>query len=350
MSIWAAVTLAILVALPDDVAGGVRRLGLLPFNGKVGPDARSAVMTAMELELARKGYEVVTGDRIEPFLEEHRVRYLDSMTVAQVGDLAKELGVEGLVMGSFLAAGDEREPGAGLAVRLVEADGSLGWTATAAKGPERRSTQGPPVPAAPGELARKAALEILSGFPDPERPRPIRVQPGGRCVLPKAAGAPDLERRPQRVCLLPFTNHSPAPDAARAVEVLFARALGERPEFEVVEPAELRRAFLDEGIWSPRLLSRDQMSRLEARVGGCLFLQGDILSYEEIPDQVAGKTPRVEVHASLTKATTGRLVWSARRLRRGQQYEGLLLLGALTGQFEVGERVVQDLVKELCAN
>lgn len=341
---------ALLLLAPQLARPGEGRLVVLPFDGSIGAAARGAVTNTVMVALARRGYVVVGGDVAERFLEERRIRYLDSLTEADVRALTEEFRADGIVLGAFLAVPDEREPGAALAARLVQPDGRTAWTATVGTPGASGSRPGDGDRGARSvEQFEVATRRLLETFPERGAPLPVRIGVTWARTVPRTYRAPKFFRERRRVCLLPFANATPVQGAARAVEAIFARALGERREFEVVEPAELRRAFVEEGIWSPRWLTLDHYRRLSARVGGCAFLNGDILTYAEVPDRVAGVTPAVEIYVSLVEPPAGKLVWSALHVRRGQEFEHVLALGALRTRFEVGERVVEELVEGLFA-
>ncbi len=352
MSLRAVVSL-LLLAAPLAAPAAEGRLVLLPFDGQVGPTFRGAVLQTVMTALARRGYVVVGGEVAERFLEERRIRYLDSLIPEDIRELAEEFQADGVVVGAFLAIPDGPEPEAALAARLIRADGRMAWTATVGL-----SSLGEPGVGAVGEIKRTlrpaeqltaAASQLFQGFPEKGAPLPVRIAGTTAGPAPRTYRAPGFFRERRRVCLLPFANATASQAAPRAVEAILARALGERNQFYVVEPAELRRAFVTEGIWSPRWLTLDHFRRLSARVGGCAFLSGDILTYGRTTDAAGGSTPAVEIYVSLVEPPAGRTVWSALHVRRGHEYEHLLGLGALQTRFEVGEQVVQELVKGLFA-
>ncbi len=353
MSLRAAVALLLLAAPPASPAAE-GRLVLLPFDGQVGPAFRQAVAQTVMVALARRGYTVVGGEVAERFLEERRIRYLDSLTEADIRALSGEFHADGVVLGAFIAIPDEQSPEAALSARLIRADGRMASTATSglsSRGEQRRPYAEGDTRATlrPVEQLTAVAARLFQGFPENGAPLPVRVAGYTVGSSPRTYRAPGFFRERRRVCLLPFSNVTATQAATRAVEAIFARALGERNQFKVVEPAELRRAFVEEEIWSPRWLTLDHYRRLSARVGGCAFLSGDILTYGIVSDSVGGTTPAVEIYVSLVEPPAGRVVWSALHVRRGQEYEHLLGLGVLQSRFEVGEQVVQELVRGLYA-
>jgi hypothetical protein len=340
-----AVVLTLLLA-PALATAATSRVVLVPFDGQAYFEGREAVMAAVIVGLARRGYEVVGGEQVERFLEERRIRYLGSLSRAQVVDLAAEMQADAVMMGAILDASTERITSIALSARLVKYDGRLLWTAI---GGEATAPVARPVgvtPRRPRELVGAASDRLLADLPEPGRSE-VRRAPQRLWDPPRSYRAKGLLDRENAVCLLPLRNHTAARTAAQTLEGLLGKALGQVKEFRVVEPADLRRAFVEEGIWGPALLSQAQLRALSSRAGGCLFLSGDIFQYGEVAGERGGLTPAVEVYVSLHDPQSGRIVWSGLHRRLGAEYEQLLELGALQSRFEVADKVVEELVRAL---
>lgn len=342
---WPILTFALL-GVPLAAQGKPPRVVIVPFEAQGLREERDAALAALMPGLAIRGYEVVGGDLVERYLEDRRIRYLDSLTQEQVHELAAELQADAVLTGKLLNDSSPRAPAVGLGARMVNADGRLLWSgaASATWTPDPLRPGAPP--ATPRQLARGATERLLTSLPEPGRAavqaRPLHTWDG-----PRSFSAKGLTAKVNRVCLLPLQNFSDGRAVPRVLEALLSKGLSQVHEFQVVEPAELRRAFLQEGIWGPALLGREQLRKLSARVGGCLFLQGDILVYDDLADENGELTPVVELHVHLSDPASGKLVWSALHRRSGREYEKLLQLGALRSRFEVADHVVSELVRAL---
>jgi hypothetical protein len=298
--------------------------------------------------LAREGYEAVGGQLVDDYLREHRIRYLDSLETRQAAELAEIMEADGIVTGAVLEYGG-RTPSVGVAARLTRRDGKQIWTAIAGGGSSSPDAAFPD----PAELERQrrralgAACErLFETFPRPGTTRRYRVRPPTSPRLFSEFLAPRTLEEVRRVCLIPFENFTEARMAPKLVEALFAQRLGQRFETRVVEPADLRRAFIEEGIWFPRLLSAAQLGKVSERLEGCWFLFGDVFSFGEALDARGQAVPVAELSVRLV-TPTGRIAWSALHRRTGSEYEHALGLGVLHSRFEVVREVVNEMVQAL---
>ena len=115
-------------------AGGYHRLAVIPFDNVArAPAAREAIMPAVSVALARRGYEVVEGASVEHALDAHRFRHVDSFSAAQAKELLEALGADALVTGGILAwdTTDPNDPSVAVVMRIVSPDGALLWSGAA---------------------------------------------------------------------------------------------------------------------------------------------------------------------------------------------------------------------------
>lgn len=342
----ASVLVAFLMASAAEAELPRPRIALVPFeNVTRASAARATVMETVQATLLRKGYEVVSGDAVEEFLRGRRIRYLDSVATDRIGELLAEVGADACLTGTILAwdAGGA-DPAVALAARVVARDGTLLWTD--ARGLTGNATEGalgldraPHVRA----VADRLVAELLAGLPDRHLER---VRPGGRKWWSGWGGPRVFRARtggaPSAVAVLPLQNLTEARDAPRIVEAVLQHRLGERPDLQVVGPADLRGAVVRSALRAPSLLSVEQLRELAKEVGTRHFLRGAILAWG--PSAADPRVPEVELYLSLLDAETGRTVWSGLHRRDGRAYEGLLRRGAIEEETSLASRVVEELL------
>lgn len=323
------------------------RIALVPFEvvTRAG-SARATVMETVEATLKRKGFDVVGGDAVEEFLRTRRIRYLDAIPTDRVGELLAEVGADACLTGTVLAwDASEADPAVALALRVVARDGALLWSgADGLTGAETEGALGlgraPHVRAVADRLAEK----LLAGLPDR---RLERVRPGGRrwwsgWTGPRVFRAREGGRPPLTLSVLPLQNLTDARDAARIVEAVLQHRLGERPEVQVVGPADLRAAVVRAGLRAPSLLAVEQLRELAKEAGTSRFLRGTVLGWG--PSPADPSVPAVELYLSLLDADSGRTLWSGLHRRDGRDYEGLLRRGAVLDETALASRVVDELL------
>jgi len=326
-------------------------LAVLPFDNVSGAgDAPAAIAGLVTAAIAAHGWQVAGGD-LHPLLERERVRYLDGVDDAVRTRIIDQTGASGIVTGAVYTWSAGKNPVVAVSARLVRADGSLGWADVAALAADdterlfgfgRRET--------PDALAARVIAELMRDFPPPgrEAPPPHHKSFFGGSLFGSGAQsfrAPELDlRTPHLVCVLPFANESKSPQAARVFAEVLAIRLAAAEGFEVVEPAHLRAAALKAHVASFRGIGTEDLARLAASVGTSLFLRGTIYTYDDVTGRGID-TPAISVEMSLVDAQTGRVLWAAQHERKGSDYTGLLLLGALSNAVTLADHTATEMIE-----
>ncbi|HET8796533.1 MAG TPA: CsgG/HfaB family protein, partial [Thermoanaerobaculia bacterium] len=192
-------------------------------------------------------------------------------------------------------------------------------------------------------LADVAVASLMQSFPRPgEAPK---ASPGpSKPLLSSRVSAYRVdtgERR--RVCVLPFENQSASGDATRIVHDMLVVRLAADPAFEVVDPARLRAAARDVRIGSFRGITTADLARVGKAIDATLFVRGTIYRFAETAGRAGD--PEVDLELSMLDVDSGRIVWAAQHERRGSDYTGLFLLGAVTNGVALTDRVVTELAE-----
>jgi TolB-like protein len=272
-----------------------------------------------------KGWQVKRGDEIEALLEQERVRYLDSIDARVREKILEKSGANAILSVTVYLY----KPAVGLSARLIDRDGVVVWANVAAVAPsdtervlglERKDVS---------VEAVEALLRDFRRSGSPTRP-------------PKAAGwrtrptfylSPELDRsRP--ICVLPFDNHSRVTDASRVLADVLALRLA-AAGFRVVDPVVLRDAALKARI-SLHGVSSPDLALLAKSVGTPLFLRGTIYAYNE--------SPSIDVEATLVDAVAGKVLWASQQSRKGSDYIGFLMLGAVSNSVSLSDRVAAEMI------
>lgn len=338
-----------LLALPPGRAARASAnpaVAVLPFeNLTIDAGAPAKVAQGVAAALAKKGWKVVDGAPVEQALDAARVRYLDSIDSAARPKLTESLGVSTLALGSVYAWDSGADPRIGFAVTLVRSDGSVLFSdLVSMRGEDAEALFQSGRPFTLDEVAAEAIERIAKRLPRagaaPEPPAtrslPLHLSP------PRTFRSASLgEGARHRVVVLPFANAGPH-EAARIVAELFARRLAASRLFDVVPPAELRAAFVAEKIHDPS--DPAERVRLGKRLGTTLFLTGTIYEFREAR-HASADTPRLEMEASLTDASTGEILWTSYASRLGTAYRGLLQLGEIHAIVGLADQSVSEMIR-----
>jgi TolB-like protein len=334
------------VLLAASCAPVKKTLVLLPLENISGADeATTQIAPLLQKGAMARGWSVAGADA-EPFLEKKRVRQMDSVDAQTRDAFANEFGADAMLIGAVYAYRGGNNPAVAISARLVGTSGETIWgnlVSASAAGTEGLLGLGRPGSAE--ELSVALVKRLMADFPAP-RTKTRRV-PGQKrppfTPAPVTFRSRDLQRRTaNRICILPFENATGDPDAARLVADVLTIRLAASRQFEVVEAADFRRGARQSGLRTFRGIDSDQLRRLAKEVGTTLFLTGTVYHYRDGAD--AARPPEIQVQLLLSDVTTGRVLWSATHTRRGGDYQGLLLRGAVTSGPGLVDRLISEMV------
>jgi hypothetical protein len=338
--------LALMGAAPA-AAHAKQRVALIPFENVAHVEAaRDVVMRAVEVALAKKGYEVVTGAPIEEYLHARRIRYLDSLPAAQAKDLLASQRADALVVGAIMAYTGGTEPEVALTVTVLGSDGTPLWSNVAGVvAAETVGALGLGKVNTVERLARRVTTDVFGSLPRGGHLSRVRVtKPDGLLGAPRVFRSRALKGKPVKICVLPLQNFSGEPDAPRVVDLVLHNRLSQHPDVTPVQPGDLRQAIVATSLRAPSQMSPDQLRTLAKSVGTTLFLQGAIFRYgSSLGGPVS--TPALEVYLSLLDVDSGRTLWSGLHRRTGAEYEKLLLFGAVHDPVTLASRTVTEMIE-----
>lgn len=318
-------------------------IAVLPLSNPGGADeAATVVETELATALGTRGWTPAPAGTTEAFLEEKRIRYLDSLSREHAAELTKRTAADAILLTSIVASRETANPMAAVSVRLLDAGGEAFWselvTLTASEtegvlGLGRRDD--------PSSLARQVASRIASRLPRPGEAKRTRLEAGGFVRGPvtyRSAAHPRGTRR--RVCVLPFP--SPVPEATRVVAEILAVRLEATGEFDVVEPSEFRSAMRAAGFRSVPAMTSADLQKLSGHLGTTLFLRGNIHTWRD----GTGMRSEIQLDMTLADVATGEIVWAVTHQRRGSDYAGLFQRGAVDSVVGLADRALSETIAE----
>jgi tetratricopeptide (TPR) repeat protein len=324
------------------------RVVVLPFENLSGTATIGRDVAAlMAAALPERGWRLADADNVEALLEDERVRYLDSLTPPQLARLVDATGAEAVLFGSVTVYDDGPNAMVAVGARLVDRGGSVRWwDLEAASAEDTVGVLGLGRAASARDLARVVVQRLAGRAPGPGDTRAIATE-GAPMFLarPIAWRSPYLPRDDSyRVVILPLEGWVGSGAATKVVAGLLARRLEATGHFHVVEPAVVRRALLELGLWSVGGLDPDALRLLGERLGAPYFVRGTLFRFSDGRGQNASP-PRVELTLTMVDARRERLVWIGHHARGGDDYRGLLELGSVTTAVALADRVVAELVE-----
>ncbi|MBK7876253.1 MAG: hypothetical protein IPJ77_10930 [Planctomycetes bacterium] len=376
----------------------VSRYAVLPLR-----NLSADVEGARELEnglcaaLAERGARFVPDAALDAVLQRHRVRYTDSLSVADARAVRDATGASFALAGVVFEFVRGSTPRVALCVRVIDlASGERVQSSfVALRGEDSRGLLGLGAVEDAGELVERAIDRILADFGpnggplvrrfvvDAARARAdnasVQDDVAPRAAAPKdakpsaAAGAesanadagsavdanpsaspevsddPELaERAPiGRLALLPFVNRSTRADAGTSVAELLAHAWFQATGAQIVESSALRSALVRARIRSLTEIDTATLASIGAVLDARWFALGSVDRFGEeavVRDQ---RYPEVEFTVRLVDGRTG-LVAASKTLRlRGDDGETLLRLGVERNALALASDAARELVLAL---
>ena len=313
---------------------------VLPLSNVSGSaEAAAPVERAIADALVRCGWTVKNGADVESLLEEHRVRYLDSMPSDVLAALRERMGAKAIVLGSILAYRDNGNPIVALAGRMIDAEGNLLWGEVAAiSGSETEGAFGYGRRVTIDALVADVAAQLVRALPKPGQTRGGALKSG---LFPGAAtyrSGAHPRGQVRRVCILPFA--SPIPEASRVLLEILTVRLEATGEFDVVEPAAFRDAMRAEKLRSVAMMTSTELAALGRHLGTTTFLRGNVYTWREAS---AGRS-EVQLDMTLVDVASGDILWAVTHQRRGSDYSGLLQRGVIHNVIALADRTVSEAI------
>jgi hypothetical protein len=295
------------------------RLAVLPpDNLSSGSIPARELREAVELALARRGMEVVTGDLVERFLAHYRLRYTGGLSAEAAKAAGEEMGVDGVIITSVEQYAGGEAPRLALTLRLVAANeqATLLWI----DGISRAGDQSPGVLGLKiirdmPSLQRKVLPELadsLGRFLEGRGPAATPC-PDGRRYGPKVPYRSALldSKQTYTVAVVPFRNLTPRRGAGEVVALTFARQMAAVPNFKIIEPGVVRDLLLRFRIVMEGGVSVEQVRTILGALGADLVVAGDVLEF------AASGVPSLNFTATVLDGHTGKIAWQSTSYNSG---------------------------------
>jgi len=337
--------LALLLFAGPAASAGAATLVLMPLDNVSGEQSAQEILPPLLAKaVAAKGWNVATGNDIESLLEQRRIRYFDFLGDDVRQSVLTSAGASAILTITVYTYAQTRNASIGLTARLVDAAGSTQWSNIAgltSKDTERALGFGEKNSLA--ELAPQAVAMLLNGFPCgscvEHRAQAIPRESFRRRAL--SYSDPDLDHtRP--ICILPFDNESSVPEAVRLVADVLALRL-EAAGFTVINPTMVRDAALKARISFHKVGSQDLLTLAKA-IGTPLFLRGTIYRFDDPVARNGTPTPALDLEVTLVDVRAGRILWAVQDDRKGTDYTGFLMLGAISNSVSLTDRVATEII------
>lgn len=319
-------------ATADSVSYAVLPLRNLTADASGGRD----LLDAIERELALRGARFVPDEALEAVLRPRRVRYTDSLCVADARAVGEATGARYALAGAVLDLARGSEPRVGLALRVIDLQSGerVQSAFVSLRGVDSRGLLG------------------LGGIDDAQKLVEAATARIGETFGPEGGPqAPPPRRRAQasldRIALLPFVNRSTRTDGGSTFAEILSHTWFQETGVSVVEASELRSALVQARIRSLQEMDRASLATIGKRLGVRWFVLGSVDRFGEEVQVRDQRYPEVEATVRVVEAETGLVVRSRHVRLRGDDGETLLRLGVERDALRLAADAARELVREL---
>ncbi len=310
---------------------------VLPLRN-LGSDAEAAreLRDGLTQLLAKRGARIVADDALEAVLRARRVRYTDSLSVADARAVGEATGARYALAGVLFDFARGPEPRVSASLRVI--DLSTGERVQSAfvslRGEDSRGLLGLGAIEDAHELVGLAVSRFARTF-----------GPDGDPAALEAAG--HAERAFDKIALLPFVNRSSRTDAGTTFSEILGHAWFQETGVRTIEMSELRSALVRARIRSLQETDRASMASIGRELDARWFVLGSVDRFGEEVQVRDQRYPVIEATVRVVDARTG-LVARSRQVRlRGDDGETVLRLGVEHDPLRLAEDAARELVREL---
>jgi len=305
---------------PPPPKGSLALLPLVNLSGVSIPSQE--IQSSVEAALRGRGVALVSGEPVDAFLARHRMRYTGGIGRDDASAAGRELGVTGVLITTIETYGAGSPPRAGIAMRLVSADGlaEVRWIEEAARtGDDSPGAFDLGIVRDYPTLQADVLLNISSSlalYLDGKGPRATACPAEGRFAPKELFVSPQLDAgRTYSVAVLPFVNETPRRNAGDLMALQFVRQLEASGRFHALEPGALRDELLRFRIVMEGGVSLDGARMILDLVQADLVLAGYVREYEDPAGP--GAAPRLQFTALLLERKNNEVVWESTSYSQG---------------------------------
>jgi TolB-like protein len=353
---WFIPLLLAAITLREAHGQNANTLALLPFENVSGNiNGVRLIMPLIERMVREKGYQLVTPEKIEPFLARNRIRNTGMLGLSHLKALRQEFGVDLVMLGSVDLFYDSQEnPQWGLSSRIVSAkEGAILWAESSGRtGGDYTKLLGLGTITSAAKLAQEVVRILFenlppagTSFPSP----PGQGRPAFRFFGRKTGYRSQMLDSPSRwrVAVLPFENASERGGAGRILTDILTTALFRHGRFEVADPGEVNDALLKLGIVAYGGIDYQGLSELRKQTGVDAVFLGTLYGYNEGLKREAFTSPEVSLDLRMIHVETGKTLWFADGSRSGDDYRIALDFGVIRPMITLVMKVLGEMLETL---
>lgn len=155
-----------------------------------------------------------------------------------------------------------------------------------------------------------------------------------------------LVSKAKRVAILPFSNLSGRVLASEIVNDVFVAEMFKLGKFNIEEPGNIHEYMIKEGMLSIGEIDVENLKMMSERLGLDAVIVGTVEEFDEGLNRFP-KVPVVSITARMVEPASGKVIWTAKNKRSGEDYAEVFGVGTVRSITTLTQLVVSEMIRSI---
>lgn len=150
----------------------------------------------------------------------------------------------------------------------------------------------------------------------------------------------------KRVAVLPFSNISGRTYASEMVADIFVTEMFKLGKFHIEEPGNVREFMIKEGMLTIGEIDIENLKMMSEQLGLEAVIVGTVEEFDE-GLTLSPKVPVVSITARMVEPGSGKIIWSAKNKRSGEDYVAVFGIGRVRSITSLTQLVISEMIRSI---
>ena len=150
----------------------------------------------------------------------------------------------------------------------------------------------------------------------------------------------------KKIAILPFSSISDRASASETVTNIFTTEIFKSGRFEVVELGNVLEVMVNEGVNAIGEIDIDSLRMMSGRLGVDAIVVGSVDEFDDGGTRFP-PVPTVALTVRMVESKNGKIIWSGRHKRSGEDYASVFGLGRVRPISALAKKVVVEIIRSI---
>ncbi|RMF93628.1 MAG: hypothetical protein D6734_09715 [Candidatus Schekmanbacteria bacterium] len=329
---------------------------ILPFENIGGQQVGwDFILDKIKSVLVEKGYAVISGDEIEPYLLEDRIRDTSNVSQEFISKIGKLTGAAYVLVGMIdIVVVSEENPQFGLSARVLSAeDSSILWADyLGSTGDSTKMILGLGNIKSLKKLITKVVKKVFASIPSAGKAflrRSFLHRLSFARFFPNVDYyySSDFLKKVKnfKIAVLPFENLSERRGAGKVLRDIFLVSLFKYSTFEVIDSGRVKNAIVKYKVWPYGGVDIEGLQKVKAALDADAVIVGVVEDYNEgLRKRGVTSSPEISVYARMIDTKDGKIIWTSEDSAKGEDTQIVLDFGVIKSAVELAKHITRKMV------